>query len=333
MPCKNKPPCGPGYVKYRLASGEMCCRKARSSSRSAVPKKSSASSGAKSGFSLTNAKKMLRQKYSTVINGRISAPPFISTLMGVTGHGSSEKIANLNRTLSTCKKMGVPLVSVNGKKFKSYRTLVSQCGVSFTKTPRGMHASNLVAKFRKNRGSKYNPMADGYEPLPDAPDSMSNSSAPLPDLIDLSDTGDVGQYVPPPLVMFGRRYGFGKKKVRKVSKKRAAAIRKYKKAAKDAGVSMSGDEDLGSYADTAGIVFFGRKRRSTRRTVRRTVRRKSRKVRRKVSKKKLTKKMLKMCRKLKIKTTIKRGSKRVPKKLSVIKKQIKMKMKAMKRRR
>jgi len=58
---------------------------------------------------------------------------------------------------------------------------------------------------------------------------------------------------------------------------------------------------------------------------------KKRKVSRKVkSSKKLPKKVLKLCKKLKIKTTVKRGSKRVYKKLSVLKKQIKMKMKTKK---
>jgi hypothetical protein len=54
---------------------------------------------------------------------------------------------------------------------------------------------------------------------------------------------------------------------------------------------------------------------------------------RKVSKKvvKIPKKILKMCKKLKIKVSVKRGSKRVYKKLSVLKKQIKRKLKMIKK--
>jgi hypothetical protein len=252
-----------------------------------------------------------------MVNGKARAPPFITNLVGVTGNGTAEKIANLRRTLSTCKKMGVPLMRSDGKKFKSYRTLVSQCGVTFTRTPKGMHASNLVAKFRARKNL---PAAVGYEPL---------AAGPLPDFIDLSETGS---YVPPPLVMFGARRSkypsmmeFGKKR-RKLSK-RVKAVRKYKSAAKKAGYSVSGDEDLGSYGDAAGISFFGKKRRS-RKAVRKS-RKGSRKSSRKV--KKVPKKMLKLAKKLKIKVTVKRGSKRVPKKLSLLKKQIKMKLRAMKR--
>lgn len=56
-------------------------------------------------------------------------------------------------------------------------------------------------------------------------------------------------------------------------------------------------------------------------------RRKSRKVKKTRKVKKIPKKIIRLCKKLKIKTTVKRGSKRVYKKLSVLKKQIKMKMK------
>ena len=62
-----------------------------------------------------------------------------------------------------------------------------------------------------------------------------------------------------------------------------------------------------------GTPSFGRRKRRVRKT------RKTRKP--------IPKKILRLCKKLKIKTTVKRGSKRVYKKLSVLKKQIKMKMK------
>ena len=345
MPCKNSPPCGSGYVQYRLSSGSMCCRKARKSSgRKSTgrphARKTSTTSGL-SGSSLASAKKKLKSSYSMMVNGKPRAPPFISTLTGVTGHGMSEKIANLRRTLSTCKKMGVPLMRSDGKKFKTYRTLVGQCGVTFTKTPKGMHLSNLVAKrrsrqneptadltsFLARRSMPSAPPMGGSNPIyfppefvnlpgppappmggpnplykqpyvklrgrqppalpprprPNTSDYMPLSDGPLPDLIDLSGD-DTGSYVPPPLVMYGRRH-----------------YRKHRK-----GVNKRKNMEFG-------------KRRRVRKH------KKSHKV------KKVPKSILKMCRKLKIKTTMKRGSKRVPKKLSILKKQIKMKMKMMKK--
>ena len=319
MPCKNSPPCGSGYVQYRLSSGSMCCRKARKSSGrkpTGLPRarKTPTTSGL-SGSSLASAKKKLKSSYSMMVNGKSRAPPFISTLTGVTGHGMSEKIANLRRTLSTCKKMGVPLMHSNGKKFKTYRTLVGQCGVTFTKTPKGMHLSNLIAKRRsrqngptmdltsflagrsnlrgpqppappmggpkplykqpyiKLRGRQPPALPPRPRPRPNTSDYMPLSDGPLPDLIDLSGD-DTGSYVPPPLVMYGRRH--------------------YRK-----GVNKRKNMEFG-------------KRRRVRKNKR------SRKV------KKVPKSILKMCKKLKIKTTMKRGSKRVLKKLSVLKKQIKM---------
>ena len=72
---------------------------------------------------LINMKKKLKQSYSMNIDGKPKAPSFINTLKDVTGHGSAEKIANLRRVLSTCRKMGVPLVRSDGKKFKEYKYL------------------------------------------------------------------------------------------------------------------------------------------------------------------------------------------------------------------
>lgn len=161
MHCNNPPPCGDGYVQYRLASGVLCCRKQRARSGGAAAPAAPARM-ARSNFSLSDAKKKLRASYSVTVNGKPKAPSFISTLEGVNGRGSAEKIANLRRLLSTCKKVGVPLLRSDGKKFKSFKTLVGQCGVTFSRTPRGVHLSNLVSKLAK-RKTNYVPLVDVNE--------------------------------------------------------------------------------------------------------------------------------------------------------------------------
>jgi hypothetical protein len=78
------------------------------------------------------AKELLRENYAEDVNGRLRAPGFITTLKGVTGRTQADKIANLRRVLATCRRVGIPLLKVNGSGFKSYRTLVSQCAVRMT---------------------------------------------------------------------------------------------------------------------------------------------------------------------------------------------------------
>ena len=78
------------------------------------------------------AKKLLRTNYSVSVNGKMKAPSFITTLRGVNGKSGAEKVANLRRVLSTCKKVGVPLIKKNTRTFKSYRTLVTQCKIKFS---------------------------------------------------------------------------------------------------------------------------------------------------------------------------------------------------------
>jgi len=78
------------------------------------------------------AKEILRENYAEDVNGRLRAPGFITTLKGVTGRTQADKIANLRRVLATCRRVGIPLLKVNGSGFKSYRTLVSQCAVRMT---------------------------------------------------------------------------------------------------------------------------------------------------------------------------------------------------------
>jgi hypothetical protein len=320
MPCSNKPPCGAGYVKYRLSSGKRCCRTSRTAH------KIKASSDKLSGFSLANAKKILKKNYSMMVNGRARSPPFITNLSGVTGHGTAEKIANLRRTLSSCKKMGIPLMRSDGKKFKTYRTLVTQCGVTFTKTPKTLHASNLVAKWRA-RKSMVRPNSDNYMPLLD-------NKAPLPDLINLSEPVGSKDYEPPSLVMFGKKkHRTTSRTIRRTTRRKNICARlrkgtcnsspmcKYVKrkgcrrvtGKKSPSHVISGDDDLGAYAEEAGIAFFGKKRKSVRRIS-----------------KKIPKSILKMCKKLKIKVSVKRGNKRVPKKLSVLKKEIRRKIRMIK---
>ena len=86
------------------------------------------------------AKELLRTNYSMVINGIRRAPGFITTLKGVTGKTPTDKIVNLRRVLSTCKYAGIPLLKHNGKGFKAYRTLVSQCKVTMTKPVQNIFA-------------------------------------------------------------------------------------------------------------------------------------------------------------------------------------------------
>jgi hypothetical protein len=88
------------------------------------------------------AKELLRNNYSMVINGVQRAPGFITTLKGVTGKNPAEKIANLRRVLSTCKRVGVPLLKKTGKGFKAYRTLVSQCSVTMTRPVQNIFAQS-----------------------------------------------------------------------------------------------------------------------------------------------------------------------------------------------
>ena len=78
------------------------------------------------------AKKLLRTNYSVSVKGKMRAPSFITTLRGVNGKSGAEKVANLRRVLSTCKKVGVPLLKKNMKSFKTYRTLVTQCKIKFS---------------------------------------------------------------------------------------------------------------------------------------------------------------------------------------------------------
>jgi len=286
MPCNNPPPCGENYSYYKLSSGQMCCRRKRRAGTAPVKKTSSkvykrsgqSSKMDSSNFSLSSAKKKLRATYSIMVNGKAKAPKFISTLEGVNGRGSAEKIANLRRLLSTCKKVGVPLLRSDGKKFKTYKTLVGQCGATFSKTPRGVHLSNLLSKLKKRKSQRYTPLVDvnesvdwgtrmqgsrgGPPPLPPRPVKMPSmdrddgyiplASGPSEDLIDLD---LISRYVPPPLVMFGRRrYGFGKR--RRIRRRRSPMEFGKKKKPSKAGKAGPLGRSFKITFTASGVTFY-----------------------------------------------------------------------------
>lgn len=101
--------------------------------RKTTKKKSTRSTAPKSSINILAAKKLLRTNYSQLVKGKMKAPSFITTLKSVNGKSGAEKIANLRRVLSSCKKMGIPLLKANGSGFKSYRTLVASCKVTFSR--------------------------------------------------------------------------------------------------------------------------------------------------------------------------------------------------------
>ena len=208
--CKMPPPCNLGYSQFKMKGtrGTMCCRKDKSAAVTARKKKpckngkvrcskngvcmlrknlkkchgsvAVAKAVGASGFSLVDAKRKLRVTYAVSVNGKLKAPGFIGTLNGVTGRGPIEKIANLRRVLSSCKKMGVSLVKKDGK-FKTYRTLVGQCGVKFRSTPAPIALSNVIAKYRARKAASKQQMPE-YKPLM----LEWKKSASLPDDIDLN---------------------------------------------------------------------------------------------------------------------------------------------------
>jgi len=226
MPCSQNIPCPEFYVAYKMKNGNTCCRKMSKKAKKIEAKRLGVSLAGNqpkkvvSGFSLTDAKKKLRRSYGITLNGKLRAPGFITTLEGVSGKKPSEKIAKVVRVLSTCKKLGVPLLTSNGKKFKSYRTLVSQCKVTFRSTPKGVHLSNLIAKMKARKANRQ--LALTYVPdfLTGATEATgatgATEAAPLPDLIDLSE--------PVAMASFGKR--------RKVSRKVKSSKKLPKKVLK-----------------------------------------------------------------------------------------------------
>jgi len=122
--------CPRGYM-YCSMRGSCIHKKTKRSAFGAAKKKSV---DKQRSVNILAAKKLLRTNYSVSFKGKMRAPSFITTLRGVNGKSGAEKVANLRRVLSTCKKVGVPLLKKNMKSFKSYRTLVSQCKIKFSKS-------------------------------------------------------------------------------------------------------------------------------------------------------------------------------------------------------
>ena len=120
--------CPRGYM-YCSMRGSCIHKKSKRSAFGAAKKKSVDKQRT---VNILAAKKLLRTNYSVSFKGKMRAPSFITTLRGVNGKSGAEKVANLRRVLSTCKKVGVPLLKKNMKSFKSYRTLVSQCKIKFS---------------------------------------------------------------------------------------------------------------------------------------------------------------------------------------------------------
>ena len=120
--------CPRGYM-YCSLRGKCIHKKPKRSAFGAAKKKSV---DKQRSVNILAAKKLLRTNYSVSFKGKMKAPSFITTLRGVNGKSGAEKVANLRRVLSTCKKVGVPLLKKNMKSFKSYRTLVTQCKIKFS---------------------------------------------------------------------------------------------------------------------------------------------------------------------------------------------------------
>ena len=207
--CRMPPPCMEGYSQFRMPGTDtMCCRKTQSKAgRKRKPCKARKVRSRVSGrcvlrknlkkaraagpprprvpkpgaIDMRAAKASLRNTFAQLINGKLRAPGFITTLAGVTGRTPADKIANLRRVLSACKRAGIPLLKKTGRGFKSYRTLITQCNVRMTSPTAGGLLSERVggttlqralAKFKANRGTAPvfgpAPALEGYE----APDEF-----------------------------------------------------------------------------------------------------------------------------------------------------------------
>jgi hypothetical protein len=136
-------------VKKHTSYGK---RKSTKSTKSTKVTKVTKSTKSTKGTKKTGSKNILKTNYSVLVKGKMKAPSFISTLKGVSGKTRNDKLANLRRVLSTCKKKRISLLKKNGTGFKSYRTLVSQCGVTF-KTPTSTSILNeKPGKLARNKG-------------------------------------------------------------------------------------------------------------------------------------------------------------------------------------
>lgn len=193
----------------------------------------------KSSINILAAKKLLRSNYSQMVKGKMRAPSFITTLKSVNGKSGAEKIANLRRVLSSCKKMGIPLLKANGSGFKSYRTLVASCKVTFSRPTgtsvlgekRGKEAINkadtlLNRKLREWKQKKASPAKkNGLLLLDNKPYNSSSRMIEYPDNDKFYDAPSYGEEeldqlydeaLRTPLPEFGRRLTnlhFGQRRV------------------------------------------------------------------------------------------------------------------------
>jgi len=88
------------------------------------------------GKRMNNFGKNQIKKYYSIPKGKY--PSFIKTLKGVSGRTKTDKMRNVKKVLSNCRKYGISLYKRNGKTFKEYRSLVSSCN-------RGQIKDNLVS--------------------------------------------------------------------------------------------------------------------------------------------------------------------------------------------
>jgi len=97
-------------------------------------------------------KARVSRRSKTSVTGE--SPSWVVTLRGVSGKNRSEKKARALRLVNACKAMGVSLRKKKGKGFKSFRTLVTQCGVRFTtrnKIVTKTGATKVMAKYLKRK--------------------------------------------------------------------------------------------------------------------------------------------------------------------------------------
>ena len=202
--CQMPPPCNLGYSQFKMpGTNTMCCRRSTIGVKKQKPCKSGKVRCAVTGRCVTrknvkkcgtpkapgkfdNAVRILKENYSFDIKGKSKSPSFITNRKKVSGKNTAEKIANIRRVLSTCKRAGVKLVKVdrngNPTGFKAFSTLVRQCNVTFSKESK---AGTIFSELKKPRYTVNNAVASWRSRSP----SISSSEGvferalrtPLPD--------------------------------------------------------------------------------------------------------------------------------------------------------
>ena len=213
--CKMPPPCNEGYSQFKMpGTNTMCCRRTpvRRTTTPRVPSGPrvtttttgtggcphgkakclatgrcvllrnlancgrSVTTRSEASVNLRNAKQQLKDRYSQILDGKRKSPGFITNMKTVNGKNSAEKIANINRVLTACRRAGVSLIKRDGKNFKAFSTLVGQCNVKFSReSPSGSILSdrrgrnNLIQRWRARRAATQNDQFNRAvnTPLPD----------------------------------------------------------------------------------------------------------------------------------------------------------------------